>query len=155
MSAETDLHSSVLTNAKAGGAVGLANAASNTSVDYRSLATVHQNANLLVGGDASIGADTQADMTSYAYASGLGVGGDGESHNTIDFTRSVTEAEVEQGASLTADTVTLEATTSKLKLLADGAAYGAGFYSEGSDNSSVDIQAENNVTLAPMPRSPG
>ena len=147
--AESEQTSKVSTRSKAGGALGLADAESKTSMNYTTKATVSGNADLLVSGHVNIHADTRTTAKSHSYASGKGFGGDGESFNYISLGSgsALTQAEIKQGAILTANTLSASATVSRLRLLADGKAYGAGFYSKGEDDSDVSVNAHNNVLL--------
>jgi len=147
VNANTNMNSGVSSSASAGGFVGLADASSTTLANYNNQARVDSNADLLVAGHIGINADTQVNMSSNSYASGLGFGGDGASHNTINFGTALTQVDLRSGALLTASTLSAAATTSKLNLQADGSAYGAGFYSEGSDRSVISIPAVNNIIL--------
>ena len=144
----SDHRSTVSSSAKAGGFVGLANATSDTDASYSNKIWIDQNADLLVSGAVNIQADTKTDFDSISYASGKGFGGDAASHNYIDFTQALTQVEFKTGALVTANTLSAQATVSKLKLHVGGSAYGAGFYSEGSDDSGIAIDAQNKVILA-------
>ena len=144
---------SATTRSITGGFVGVANARADSTLSYTTSATVKDTANILAGNLIQVNADTQIDQNTNAYASGIGLGGDGHAH-ADNFVNSLavpglsdTTALIGDVASLSGRSVRVGATTSKLGSSAHSEGYGAGFVAIGSGNSDVEITSHNKVSL--------
>ncbi|WP_456654689.1 hypothetical protein [Bradyrhizobium sp. JR3.5] len=146
-----------------GGFVGVANATANSTIDYTTSATVKANADVLAGNTINVAADTKigdpntgSGQSTNAYASGIGLGGDGHANanNTIghvnpdnSISPSHTTVDVANAASLSARAVRVAATVSRVNSVAHSEGYGAGFVAIGSGNSNINAVMANKVSL--------
>jgi hypothetical protein len=147
LSAVTDDSTSISTRATGGGAVGVASASATSDIDYKTIATVNKNADVLAGDTLTVSGESRTSQSANAHASGLGFGADGHAHATTNIGSGATTVEVDPAAALTGRAVVLSAKVTKLYAHAHSEAYGAGVYSEGIDTANVDIHAANNVTV--------
>src|SRR4029077_17151559 len=135
--ASSDITASSQSRSKSGGFVGVASGDARTHTNFSNTAQILDNADVLVDGRAKIWTDSKVNDDANAYASGIGAGGDGDSHTEAYNDSGNSLAQILNGASLIAKEVSFKGGLSFLNLHAHGEAYGAGFYAQGEDDSSV------------------
>src|SRR6185503_8580343 len=109
MLASSDITANSATRSRSGGFVGSADANSQVTTNYTTLATIKMNADIAVAGRASLSTNARADGDGNAYASGIGAGGDGDSRNGVTAGTSRSEVELGTDVSLVAKSASLKA----------------------------------------------
>jgi hypothetical protein len=137
ISATSNANGAGQSRSRSGGFVGVAEGDARVRLNYSTTATIKSNADVVIGGRASLVTNAGGNADANAYASGIGAGGDGGSHTEAFFDTALSQATLGSGASLIAKSASLKAQTTGLRMFAHGEAYGAGFYAEGTDDSYV------------------
>ena len=156
LSATTTTTATGSNNAKAGAGIAVANAESGTIlVDYATTATVGAGASVVASDTVDVEASSSTNAQQDSVASGLGFGADGRSDaiakvgesGVTDKQGATTQVEIGAGATVTARSVALRALVPEMTVKATSKSYGAGFYSEGVDEATVEITSNAKVLL--------
>lgn len=138
-----------------GGAVGLADSDVNVTIAYASTATVGQGAAILVGDLARVDALASIKVDGNAYASGIGIGGDGEGAVVVSILAAVTKVDIGQNSLIDARRLILLSSVESFDVNLSGDGRGAGFYAEGDGLASVTFASNVQVAIAAGARLTG
>ena len=137
--------------ATASGAVGVAYSDTDASVDYVTSTTIGAGVDVQAANLVKVSSQSNVDAATKSFADGSGFGADGDSDSDMLVGKGAsgakTSVDIGANAALVAKRVLIEARAPRLHATARGEAYGSGFYSEGTNDSSLNIDAENSVAI--------
>ncbi|MEY2518223.1 MAG: large repetitive protein, partial [bacterium] len=137
--------------ANAGGAIGIAHSDTDASIDYLTSATIGAGVDVQAADLVKVSSLSTTKASTNSFADGRGFGADGDSGADTSIGKGAngakTTVSVGANTALVAKRLLLEARVPQIRATAHGEAYGAGFYSEGDDDSSLNIDASDSVTI--------
>ncbi|HEY3484752.1 MAG TPA: hypothetical protein VGK49_05170, partial [Ilumatobacteraceae bacterium] len=134
LNAKTTINGKASARGFAGGLLGIGLSDSVVQVDFDTTAAVKSSGLVLAGGVANVTAESWIDIASTSWASGVGLGADGDSEAKAIVDTSNTIAEVGSSAKLEALRTFVKALVPKLHVYADSESYGTGFYGQAIDD---------------------
>ena len=138
----------VSASTNAGGAVAdVTSTASDTTNFGATTAEIKSGSTVTVGGKLLISANNSASGATNAYGNAIGLGGlgAGNSSNTVNGTAQVL---LDSNTTVTANTVSLQATAGNSNLSSNAGSFGAGIYGQAESTSNLTANLTNNITLA-------
>ncbi|MBI3917574.1 MAG: hypothetical protein HY322_11275 [Betaproteobacteria bacterium] len=135
------------TTTKTGGFVGLAEATTNSDMDFETKSTIGANAVILAGDLARLYTTSRVRGDAKANATGVGLGGDGTATARFTTNNSISEVRLGSGAILEANRSVLEAYVQNSNIASDSDGRGGGFYSEGEADSRSTLEANTLVAI--------